>query len=99
MYHFLQSELLSRRLAYYCCKRIYTLFNEFSNSFFEKAVKQLQLKQQQQQSKQPPQQQHSQQQIKTEPQISTVSNDSNKPLNYILKNELPIKSVISNMFR
>lgn len=44
MYYFLQSELLSRRLAYYCCKRLSTIFNEFSNCFFEKTLKKLQTK-------------------------------------------------------
>lgn len=44
MYHFLQSELLSRRLAYFCCRRISNLFNEYSNVFFEKIVKQIQQK-------------------------------------------------------
>lgn len=44
MYHFLQSELLCRRLAYFCCRRIANLFNEYSNVFFEKIVKQIQQK-------------------------------------------------------
>jgi hypothetical protein len=44
MYYFLQSELLSRRLAYYCCKRLSAIFNEFSNCFFEKTLKKLQTK-------------------------------------------------------
>ena len=44
MYYFLQSELLSRRLAYYCCKRLSVIFNEFSNCFFEKTLKKLQNK-------------------------------------------------------
>ena len=42
MHHFLQSELLSRRLAYFCCKRISTMFNEYSQKFFEPTLKQLQ---------------------------------------------------------
>ena len=42
MHYFLQSELLSRRLAYYCCKRISFMFNEFSQKFFEPTLKQLQ---------------------------------------------------------
>lgn len=42
MYHFLQSELLSRRLAHFCCKRIAILFNDFTQSQFDKAIKQLQ---------------------------------------------------------
>ena len=41
MHHFLQSELLSRRLAYFCCKRISHMFNEYSQCFFEKSIKQL----------------------------------------------------------
>ena len=41
MHHFLQSELLSRRLAYFCCKRIAHMFNEYSQCFFEKSIKQL----------------------------------------------------------
>jgi len=44
MYYFLQSELLSRRLAYYCCKRLSSIFNEFSNCYFEKTLKKLQTK-------------------------------------------------------
>ena len=44
MYHFLQSELLSRRLAYFCCKRISNIFNEYSTCFFEKTIKKLQSK-------------------------------------------------------
>jgi hypothetical protein len=42
MHHFLQSELLSRRLAYFCCKRISAMFNEYSQKFFEPTLKQLQ---------------------------------------------------------
>jgi hypothetical protein len=44
MYYFLQSELLSRRLAFYCCKRLSVIFNEFSNCYFEKTLKKLQTK-------------------------------------------------------
>ena len=44
MYYFLQSELLSRRLAHFCCKRISNIFNEYSNCFFEKTFKKLQTK-------------------------------------------------------
>ena len=44
MYYFLQSELLSRRLAHFCCKRISNIFNEYSNCFFEKTIKRLQKK-------------------------------------------------------
>lgn len=42
MFHFLQSELLSRRLAHFCCKRIAIMFNDFTqSSHFDKAIKQL----------------------------------------------------------
>ncbi len=44
MFHFLQSELLSRRLAFYCCKRISALFNEYSNCLFEPTIKKLDAK-------------------------------------------------------
>jgi len=43
MHHFLQSELLSRRLAYFCCKRIAHMFNEFSQCFYDKQIKQVKL--------------------------------------------------------
>ena len=42
MHHFLQSELLSRRLAYFCCKRLSIMFNEYSQKFFDPTLKQLQ---------------------------------------------------------
>lgn len=45
MNHFLQSELLSRRLAYFCCKLISIIFNEYSNCFFDSRVSQAQFKQ------------------------------------------------------
>jgi hypothetical protein len=45
MNHFLLSELLSRRLAYFSCKYISIIFNEYSNCFFESIVTQLQFKQ------------------------------------------------------
>lgn len=41
MHHFLQSELLSRRLAYFCCKRLAHMFNEFSQCFYDKQIKQI----------------------------------------------------------
>ena len=42
MHHFLQYELLSRRLAYFCCKRLSIMFNEYSQKFFDPTLKQLQ---------------------------------------------------------
>ena len=42
MHYFLQSEILSRRLAYFCCKKIAAMFNEYSNCFFESTIKKLQ---------------------------------------------------------
>ena len=41
MHLFLQSELLSRRLAYFCCRRLSQMFNEFSACFYDSAIKQL----------------------------------------------------------
>lgn len=41
MFHFIQSELLSRRVAHFCCKRIAILFNEYTQGHFDKALKQL----------------------------------------------------------
>ena len=42
MCHFMQSELLSRRLAHFCCKRLAALFNEHSTSvLFEPALRRL----------------------------------------------------------
>lgn len=41
MHHFLQSELLSRRLAYFSCKRLSHMFNEFSQLYFDKQVKEI----------------------------------------------------------
>ncbi len=41
MHLFLQSELLSRRLAYFCCRRLSYMFNEFSAGFYDSAIKQL----------------------------------------------------------
>lgn len=77
MYHFLQSELLSRRLAYFCCKRLSNLFNEYSNVFFENAIKQLQ---QQSQSTNPCQQ-------------STDQQAQTEIVNYLLKNEISLSSI------
>jgi hypothetical protein len=41
IHHVLQSELLSRRLAYFCCKRLSAMFIEYSNCLFETTVNNL----------------------------------------------------------
>ena len=42
MHYYLQSEILCRRLAYFSCKKIANMFNDYANCFFESAIKQLQ---------------------------------------------------------
>lgn len=67
MFHFLQSELVSRRLAHYCTKRISLIFGEYSNTFFDKVIRDLKDK--------------------------AASSADNTAINYLIKSEIPLKSV------
>lgn len=48
MHFYLQSEILSRRMAYFCCKRLANMFNEYSSLFFDSAIKDVCQQEQQQ---------------------------------------------------
>jgi hypothetical protein len=41
IHHYILSELFSRRLASFCCQKLSSIFNDFSNSLFESTIKQL----------------------------------------------------------
>ncbi|CAF0769772.1 unnamed protein product, partial [Brachionus calyciflorus] len=88
MYHFLQSEILCRRLAYFCCKRISNLFNEYSNVFFEKILKQIQQKYVQQKES-----------LMQNAQKTDASNQTDQQAldlyKYIIKNDVPLSSIKS----
>lgn len=87
MFHFLQSELLSRRLAYFCSKRISLIFNEYSSCFFKKELKYIEKKLTTSNNTNSTSQQS---QI-----IESVQqhNNNNELLNYILRKNISIKSV------
>ena len=84
MHHFLQSELLSRRLAYFCCKRISNMFHEFSHGLFEKACKQIAIQNEKTPTPPPP------------PTPATIINDRFTKTNYVLKKTVSLASVSSS---
>jgi hypothetical protein len=98
MYHFLQSELLSRRLAYYCAKRISLIFGEYSNVFFDKAVRQLKAKVS---STAKPGNGNSVNggDDTNAPSPASPSSNNELTINYILKQEIPLNSVIKKLSR
>ncbi len=95
MHHFLQSELLSRRLAYYCCKRISSMFNEYSQSFFEKSIRQLKILHSSNKYNNETASLNNNNEItQSKDLISTAKLDANQTVNYILKKSTSVKSVI-----
>ena len=93
MYHVLQSELLSRRLAYYCAKRISLIFGEYSNVFFEKAIRQLKEKVSAANAKAAGAASLNDTSTDMSNSLVTASNNAEPLVNYMLKNEIPLKLI------